>query len=72
MTYRDNDRIRNPDDPWHRQWGIGSIIVSLVAIVVMAGRLPTCQRVAARHCSPAPAGKFKRSSVGNNGSRVTA
>ena len=39
MTYRDNDRIRNPDDPWHREWGIGSIIVSLVAIVVMAGIL---------------------------------
>ena len=39
MTYRDNGRIRNPDDPWHREWGIGSIIVSLVAIVVVAGIL---------------------------------
>ena len=39
MTYRDNDRIRNPDDPWHREWGIGSIIASLVAIVIMAGIL---------------------------------
>ena len=39
MTYRDNDRIKNPDDPWHREWGIGSIIASLVAIVIMAGIL---------------------------------
>jgi hypothetical protein len=39
MTYRDNDRIRNPDDPWHREWGIGSIIASLVAIMIMAGIL---------------------------------
>jgi hypothetical protein len=39
MTYRDHDRIRNPNDPWQREWGTGSIIASLVAIVIMAGIL---------------------------------
>src|ERR1700730_7077686 len=26
MTYPDPDPIRNPDDPWNRQWGSGSVI----------------------------------------------
>ena len=66
MTYRDNDRIRNPDDPWHREWGIGSIIASLVAIVIMAGiplteqlSPPTCQHVAARYRSLSLPDKFE-------------
>jgi hypothetical protein len=38
MTYPDpyNDRIRNPDDPWHREWGTGSMLIGIVAIVIMA------------------------------------
>jgi hypothetical protein len=39
MTHQDNDRIRNPNDPWRREWGTGSVIVSLIAIVVMTGIL---------------------------------
>jgi hypothetical protein len=37
MTYPDLDSIRNPDDPWNRQWGSGSVITSIVAIVIMVG-----------------------------------
>jgi hypothetical protein len=39
MTYPDpyNDRISNPDDPWNRQWGGGSAIAEIVAIVIIAG-----------------------------------
>jgi hypothetical protein len=37
MTYLDNDLIRNPDDPWEREWGTGSMIASVIAVVIMAG-----------------------------------
>ena len=37
MTYPDPDPIRNPDDPWNRQWGSGSVITGIVAIVIIAG-----------------------------------
>jgi hypothetical protein len=37
MTYHDADRIMNPNDPWQREWGAGSVIVSLVSILCMAG-----------------------------------
>jgi hypothetical protein len=37
MAYQENDRIRNPDDPWQREWGTGSVIASLVSIVIMVG-----------------------------------
>jgi hypothetical protein len=33
----DNWSVRNPDDPWHREWGIGSVIATIVAVVIMAG-----------------------------------
>jgi hypothetical protein len=33
----DPDLIRNPDDPWNRQWGSGSVITSVVVIVILAG-----------------------------------
>ncbi len=34
----DNEpRIRNPDDPWQREWSTGSMIATTVAIVIMAG-----------------------------------
>jgi hypothetical protein len=39
MTYQGNDRIRNPNDPWQREWGTGSVITSIVAMVIMAGIL---------------------------------
>jgi len=39
MTYQDNDCIRNPNDPWQREWGIRSVITSIIAIVIMAGIL---------------------------------
>jgi hypothetical protein len=39
MTYQDNDCIKNPNDPWQREWGTGSAITSVVAIVIMAGIL---------------------------------
>lgn len=39
MTYQDNDRIRNPNDPWQREWGTGSAIAGVVAVVIMAGIL---------------------------------
>ena len=37
MTYQDEDRIRNPNDPWQREWGTGSIITVLLAAAIMAG-----------------------------------
>jgi hypothetical protein len=37
MTYQDEDRIRNPNDPWQREWGTGSIITVLFAVAIMAG-----------------------------------
>jgi hypothetical protein len=36
MTYQD-PVVRNPNDPWRREWGTGSVIVTIVAIVIMAG-----------------------------------
>jgi hypothetical protein len=36
MTYQD-PVVRNPDDPWRREWGTGSVIATIVAIVIMAG-----------------------------------
>jgi hypothetical protein len=36
MTYQDEDRIRNPNDPWQREWGTGTAITILVAMI-MAG-----------------------------------
>jgi hypothetical protein len=36
MTYQD-PVVRNPNDPWGREWGIGSVIATIVAIVIMAG-----------------------------------
>jgi len=38
MAYQqDNGRITNPDDPYNREWGTGSIITVIVAIVIMVG-----------------------------------
>jgi len=39
MTHRDPDNgsVRNPNDPWHREWGTSSVIATIVAIVIMAG-----------------------------------
>jgi len=37
MTYQHDYRISNPDDPWRREWGTGSVIAALVSIVIMAG-----------------------------------
>jgi hypothetical protein len=39
MTHPDpyNDRFSNPDDPYNREWGIGSIVGGGVAIVLIAG-----------------------------------
>ena len=36
MAYQD-DRITNPDDPYDREWGIGSALNVIVAILIMAG-----------------------------------
>ena len=36
MTYQD-PVVRNPDDPWGREWGTGSVIATLIAIMIMAG-----------------------------------
>ena len=36
MAYQD-DRITNPDDPYDREWGIGSALKVIVAILIMAG-----------------------------------
>ena len=37
MTYPDPAPIRNPGDPWNREWGGGSVITGIVAIVIMVG-----------------------------------
>jgi hypothetical protein len=39
MTYRDpyNEPVRNPDDPWNREWGTGSMVAGIVAIMIIAG-----------------------------------
>jgi len=39
MAHRepDNGFVRNPDDPWRREWGTGSVIATIIAIVIMAG-----------------------------------
>jgi hypothetical protein len=39
MTYPDsrNDHITNPDDPYDREWGIGSALNVIVAVLIMAG-----------------------------------
>jgi hypothetical protein len=37
MMYADPDPIRNPDDPWNREWGGDSVITGIVAIVIMVG-----------------------------------
>jgi hypothetical protein len=36
MTYQD-PVVSNPNDPWRREWGTGSVIATIVAIVIMAG-----------------------------------
>jgi hypothetical protein len=36
MTYQD-PVVSNPNDPWRREWGTGSVITTIVAIVIMAG-----------------------------------
>ena len=33
----DKVRIKNPDDPYNREWGTGSVITAIVAIVIMVG-----------------------------------
>ena len=39
MKHRDPDNgsVRNPNDPWHREWDTSSVIATIVAIVIMAG-----------------------------------
>ena len=39
MTYPDhyNDHITNPDDPYDREWGTGTAVTVIVAILIMAG-----------------------------------
>ena len=39
MRHRDPDdgSVRNPNDPWHREWGTSSVTATIVAIVIMAG-----------------------------------
>ena len=39
MTHPDlyNDRITNPDDPYDREWGTGTAVTAIVAILIMAG-----------------------------------
>jgi hypothetical protein len=46
MAYQDNEIIRNPDDPYDREWGTGSIITVVVAIVIMAGIVAYSSRTA--------------------------
>jgi len=36
MTHRD-PVVSNPNDPWRREWGTGSVIATIVAIMIMAG-----------------------------------
>jgi hypothetical protein len=33
----DNESVTNPNDPWHREWGSGSVTVTIVAVVIMVG-----------------------------------
>ena len=35
MAYQD-DRITNPDDPYDREWGTGTAVTVIVAILIMA------------------------------------
>jgi hypothetical protein len=39
MTRRDPDNglVRNPNDPWLREWGAGGAFAAIVAVVIMAG-----------------------------------
>ena len=39
MTYPDtyNDHITNPEDPYDREWGIGSALNVIVAVLIMVG-----------------------------------
>ena len=39
MTYPDphDDRITNPDDPYDREWGTGTAVTVIVAILIIAG-----------------------------------
>jgi hypothetical protein len=36
MTFQD-DHITNPDDPYDREWGTGTAVTVIVAILIMAG-----------------------------------
>ena len=36
MAYQD-DRITNPDDPYDREWGTGTAVTVIVAILIMSG-----------------------------------
>ena len=36
MTHQD-PVVSNPNDPWRREWGTGSVITTIIAIVIMAG-----------------------------------
>ena len=36
MAYQD-DRITNSDDPYDREWGTGTAVTVIVAILIMAG-----------------------------------
>ena len=36
MTHQD-PVVSNPNDPWRREWGTGSVIATIVAIMIMAG-----------------------------------
>ena len=33
----DNELVTNPNDPYHRAWGSGSVTATIVAIVIMVG-----------------------------------
>jgi hypothetical protein len=37
MAYQDNDRITNPDDSYDREWGAGSAVTVIVAVLIMVG-----------------------------------
>ena len=39
MTHRDPDNasVTNSNDPYHREWGSGSVTATIVAIVIMVG-----------------------------------
>jgi hypothetical protein len=36
MAYQDDDRIRNPNDPWQREWNTGTAVTAIVAVLIMA------------------------------------